>query len=89
MFKLIVFAALVSFSAQQASTLRKITLCTEDNYFLTYNILNETSANPILNGTLSISGYNTKDWKADGKTGMFMGLGYGSDHMKNTDGMMC
>ncbi len=89
MLKSLVIVTLVSITTQQAATLKTITLDKESNYQLTYNILNDTSANPVLNGTLSISGLVTKDWVADGKTGMFMGLGYGSNHMRNTDGMLC
>ena len=90
MIKSIVLSVLASISLQQqASTLKRIPLDTENNYVLTYNILNETSANPVLNGTLSISGLDTKGWQPDNKTGMYMGLGYGSNHMRNTDGMLC
>ena len=49
-------------------------------YRLQYNIINETSTNPTLNVTLSINGFDTSSWTtADGRTGLYFGIGFGGN----------
>jgi len=76
--------------AQTSSTPVTVTLQSAKNYKLTYSIIDQTSANPTLSVTLSISGFDTSKWtNPDGKTGMYMGLGFGGSTMRNIDTISC
>ena len=72
------------------ATMKQVILKRNPQYTLNYNVINETSANPTLNVTLKIQGYDTSKWiTADGKTGFFLGLGFGGSEMKNVDTINC
>jgi hypothetical protein len=76
--------------AQNTTSVREVSLEASKQYKLQYNIINETSANPTLNATLSISGFDTSKWTtADGKTGLYLGLGFGGSTMMNIDSINC
>ncbi len=53
-------------------------------------MINSTSANPVLNVSLQITGYDTSSWiTPDGRTGLYLGLGYGNDEMRDVDSISC
>ena len=74
----------------QTNSTREIMFEPSKQFRLQYNIINETSANPTLNATLSITGFDTSRWTtADGRTGMYMGIGFGGTTMSEIDAIMC
>ena len=90
---ILVLAATAAVTFAQNNTgaiMKQVILKQNPQYTLNYNIINETSAIPTLNVTLSIQGYDTSKWtSADGKTGFYLGLGFGRSEMKNVDAINC
>jgi hypothetical protein len=77
-------------SISNTNTIRQLTLDSFAPYVLAYTILNETSANPTWQATLNISNVKTaSSWATDGKSGYFMGIGYGKKFMMNIDFTLC
>ena len=86
----LIAASTVAVMAQNTTSVREIKLESTKQYKIQYNVINETSANPTLNVTLSITGFDTSKWTtADGKTGLYLGLGFGRSEMKNVDAINC
>jgi hypothetical protein len=83
-------ASTIAVMAQNTTSVKEVILEASKQFKLQYNIINETSANPTLNATLSISGFDTSKWTtADGKTGLYLGLGFGGSTMMNIDSINC
>ena len=62
------------------------------NYTFHYNIINITAAIPILNLTLSIINLDTSsilNTPANGKSGIYLGIGFGKTVMQDVDAIMC
>ena len=76
-------------AASTASAFYSVPFPSDKKYTLTYNILNQATSNPTLNATLSITGIDTSKWTTDGKSGLWLGIGYGRKVMANTDYNMC
>jgi hypothetical protein len=75
-------ASTIAVMAQNMTSVREVMLEASKQFKLQYNIINETSANPTLNATLSISGFDISKWTtADGKSGLYLGLGFGGSTM--------
>ena len=86
----LVVASTIAVLGQDTTSVREVSLEASKQYKLQYNIINETSDNPTLNATLSISGFDTSKWtNADGKTGLYLGLGFGGSTMRNIDVINC
>jgi hypothetical protein len=67
-----------------------VVLQASSKYTFSYNVINQTAANPVLNATLSITGFDTSSLTTpDGKSGLYLGLGFGSTEMKNVDAINC
>ena len=76
--------------AQNNTVIRQVVLKESPRYTLDYNVINSTSANPVLNVSLQLTGYDTSSWTtANGKTGVYLGLGFGEDEMQNIDAINC
>ena len=75
---LFLIAASAAAVIAQNNTVREVVLDETRQYRLQYNIINETSANPTLNATLSINGFDTSRWTtANGQSGLYLGIGFG------------
>ena len=84
----VIFSTLVA--TVLANVSRQVTLDPNAPYILSYTVLNETSSNPTWQATLNISNVKSaSSWPTDGKSGFFMGLGYGKKFMMNIDFTMC
>jgi len=59
-------------------------------YTFSYNVINQTAANPVLNATLSITALDTSSIiTADGKSGVYLGIGFGKTKMQEVDSINC
>lgn len=83
------FSVLFTAALFSAASCLEVVLNAAHNYKLNYDIINSTSSNPILNATLSITGIDTSNWVADGRGGMYLGLGFGGKTMRNIDAIVC
>ena len=82
-------AALLTLGLVQAQV-KTVVLDPAYPYTLTYTLLNESSANPTFSATLDIKNYNdTSSWKTDGKSGMYLALGYNTQVMALADVTFC
>lgn len=82
---LVIAALFVSATFAQSSSWTTLPIKTTDvNYKLDYLVLNPTDSNASVFINLTVSGVNTTDF-VPGKSGVWIGLGYGNNQMKNVD----
>ncbi len=85
----LVTAALLSLGLVHAQV-KTVVLNSVNPYTLTYNILNESSTNPTFQATLDLKNYmNTASWSTDGKSGVYVALGYNTNVMALADVTFC
>ena len=81
--------ALFTFGIVQAQ-IKTVVLDPAYPYTLNYTILNENSTNPTFQATLDLQNYkNTSTWKTDGKSGVYVALGYNTKIMALADVTFC
>ena len=69
---------------------KTVVLDSKNPYTLSYNLLNENSTNPTFQATLNLQNYKSTDsWKTDGKSGLYVALGYNTKVMANADVTFC
>ena len=57
---------------------------------MTYDVIyTDNNTNPYFSATFLITNYNVSQWTTDGKTGLWISIGYGNDVMTNTDITLC
>ena len=82
-------AALLTLGLVQAQV-KTVVLDPVYPYTLTYTILNENSTNPTFQATLDLKNYmNTTSWKTDGRSGVYVALGYNTKVMALADVTFC
>jgi hypothetical protein len=81
---------MATLTSSTAAAAGSIELQASSKYTFSYNVINQTSANPVLNVTLRIPGFDTSYMVTpDGKSGLYLGIGFGKNNMQNVDAINC